>query len=234
MYNTKLTKIILKTDYSRRFPDPLNKLETSNSVMEHHILLVKAIDLPKEISLTPNPREQNIDKRVYKKIQSSLVDPKDTKFHLRNKGITMFAHKVEISDDKKFVTAFLGAEDGIADGGHTYKIITDAQEKENFPDNQYVKIEIITGVPDEDKVEIVGGLNTCVQVQAASLANLDSKFEWVKQEIKDMPYANKIAYRENEDGDFDIRDLVAFMTIFNVENPSLKGRHPKESHSASF
>jgi hypothetical protein len=33
------------------------------------------------------------------------------------------AHKIDISENKKTAMLYLGEEDGIADGGHTYKII---------------------------------------------------------------------------------------------------------------
>ena len=231
MLDTNLNQVIFKTSYSRRFPDPNNELESSN--IEHHILLMKAIDVPTGIPLDPNPRKQRIDLGIYKDIQRSLEDNGNPTFHLKNKGITMFAQKVEISPDKKVLTAYLGQGDGIADGGHTYKIILDSQSKNNCPEIQYVKIEIITGIAETDKADITGGLNTAVQVQEASLENLKNEFQWFKDTIQDMPYAKEIAYMQNEPGEFDIRDIVSFMTLFNVEHPAfLTGRTPKEAYTS--
>jgi hypothetical protein len=236
MSNVNLTKVILKTDYSRRFPDPLNNsLDTDPYNIEHHILLVKAIDVPSGISLDCNPRKQKIDSGIYKDVQKSLEDNSEPTFHLKNKGITMFAHKVDISEDKKVVTAYLavpagGIPDGIADGGHTYQIVLDSKSKNKCPDNQYLKFEIMTGVPDKKKAEIIGGLNTAVQVQEATLLNFEKEFDWIKETISKMSYADKIAYMQNEKGDFDIRDIIAFLTLFNVEHPDLKGRTPKEAY----
>jgi len=47
-----------------------------------------------------------------------------------------------------------------------------------------------------------------------------------------MPYKDKIAFKQNERKDFDIRDIIAFLTLFNVENRELKGRHPKEAYTS--
>lgn len=233
MSNTKLDKIIFRTNFSRRFPDPLNGLADADPYnIEHHVLLIRAIDIPSGISVAPNPRQAKTNVGIYKEIQASLEDAGDPTFHLKNKGITIFAHKVDVSDDKKVLTAFLGSGDGIADGGHTYKIIIDSQSKNKCPDNQYVRLEIITGIPSLNKVDISGGLNTGVQVQEASLENLQGTFDWIKEELKGTPYGKKIAYMQNEPGEFDIRDILAFMTVFNVEHPSLKGRQPKEAYTS--
>lgn len=229
----KLEKVILKSDYSRRYPDPLNNTQVEETYnIEHHVLLCKAKDVPSGISKEPNPREQRIDLGIYKDIQASLEDGEDLTFHLKNKGITLLAHGIDFSEDKKVATVYLGEKDGIADGAHTYEIILDSISRGTCPDNQYVKFEILTGIPSSMAVDITGGLNTAVQVQEASLANLEGAFDWIREVIKREPYADKIAFKQNERKDFDIRDIIAFLTLFNVEHKSLKGRHPKEAYTS--
>ena len=233
MSNEQLQKVILKADYSRRFPDPLNIIQDDESLnLEHHVLLCRAIDIPSGISKKPNPREQRIDLGIYRDVQESLEDTADLSFHLKNKGLTLFAHRVDYSEDKRVATVYMSENDGIADGAHTYEIILDSQSKGLCPEGQYVKFEIITGVPSRMMVEITGGLNTAVQVQEASLANLEGRFDWIKETIEDMPYADRIAFKQNEKKDVDIRDIVAFLTLFNVENEELKDRHPKEAYTS--
>ena len=95
-----------------------------------------------------------------------------------------------------------------------------------------MRFEIITGVPSRSQVDIADGLNTAIQVQEASLLNLDGKFNWIKELLKDTPYADKLSYMQNEDGEFDVREIVAFLTLFNVEHPELKGRTPKEAYTS--
>lgn len=232
----KNKQIIIKADYSRYFPDPLNKpLEGTPLNINHHILLVKANSLPSDIPKDPNPREQKIDRGIYKTVRESLEDPSDFSFHLKNKGITILANRVEFKDNNKnSLILHLDKDDGIIDGGHTYEIIKKSTEEEACPDDQYVKIEVITGVPKDMFVNITGGLNTAVQVQTASLFNLKGEFQWVKDVLQSESYANCIAYaqneKENEKKPFDIRDILGFMTLFNIHLFKDKTSHPKVAY----
>ena len=224
-----LSKAIIKSEYSRRFPDPMNENTTGDPLnIEHHILLCRAIDVP-DISKAPNPREQRTDKGIYKKVRESLESADDLSFHLKNKGITILAHQVEYSADKKIATVYFGENDGIVDGGHTHKIIREAQDDGTCPEGQYVKIEVITGASQDMAVEITGGLNTAVQVDDASLMNLEGKFDWVKEALKKEPYAEQISYKQNEQRKFDIREILGLMTLFNVKKFHYP-QHPKEAY----
>lgn len=223
-------KAIIKSEYSRRYPDPLNvNVEGDPLNIEHHILVGRAIDVPSGISKAPNPREQRIDKGIYKIVRESLEDTSDLSFHLKNKGITILAHQVEYSVDKKTATVYLGENDGIADGGHTYEIILAAQSAGTCPEGQYVKVEIITGVPKELSVDITGGLNTAVQVEDASLLNLQDSFEWVKKSLEKTGYGDKISYKQNQEGEYDIREILGLLTLFNV-NKFTPPQHPKDAY----
>lgn len=227
---SNIQKHMIKSEYTRKYPDPLNQIISDEPYnIDHHILVSRAIDIPSGISKAPNPREQNIDRGIYKTVRASLDDESDPSFHLKNKGITILAQKVDYGPDKKVATIYLGEDDGISDGAHTYEIILAAQAEETCPEGQYVKFEVITGVPRDMRVEITGGLNTAVQVQTASLANLEGKFEWVKETLKGMPYADEIAYKQNEDAAYDIREVLGILTLFNV-NKFSKTKHPKEAY----
>ncbi|MDD5459209.1 MAG: AIPR family protein [Phycisphaerae bacterium] len=226
----------LISEYSRRFPDPINNIATDPPMnIEHHVLLCPAVKLSNDIPDDPNPREQNIDRALYKEVKESLLNESDPTFHLKNKGITIIAHSVSYSDDKKIINVTFKEGDGIVDGGHTYEIIK--QNQEECPETQFVKIEILTGISMNLLEPIAQGLNTAIQVQEMSLSNLGHKFDWIKEALIDEPYANQIAYRENEEGAFDARDIVAFMTLFNIgiddfKEKTLGGtRHPKEAYT---
>jgi len=228
--------ISLISEYSRRFPDPINKEYPIN--VEHHILLCRANQLSEGIPTDPNPREQKTDKLLYKEVKESLLNDDELTFHLKNKGITIIADSVEFSRDKKKIEIVFNTGDGIVDGAHTYKIIQD--NKVDCPDNQYVKLEILTGI-NKDMIEsIAKGLNTAIQVQEMSLANLGHKFDWIKGILKGESYEESIAYKENKDGDYDARDIVAFMTLFNIgidefKEKTLGGtRHPKEAYTSKM
>jgi hypothetical protein len=71
-------------------------------------------------------------------------------------------------------------------------------------------------------------LNTSVQVQDMSLDNLRGLFGWLKKGIAEQPFASAIAWSENDEGDYDARDLISLLYAFNVEqfpNDS-SGEHP--------
>lgn len=225
-----LNKVIIKSEYSRRFPDPMNENTIGDPLnIEHHILVSRAIDVPSGIPKTPNPREQRIDKGIYKKVRESLQSTEDLSFHLKNKGITILAHQVEYSTDKKIATVYFGEDDGIADGGHTYEIVLATQADGTCPEGQYIKFEVVTGVPQEMAVDITGGLNTAVQVDDASLMNLEGKFDWVKEVLKKEPYAEYVSYKQNEEGKFDIREILGLMTLFNIEKFPYP-QHPRDAY----
>jgi hypothetical protein len=229
---TSSNKSILKAEFSRRYPDPLNVAESDTDYnIEHHVLLCRALDIPSGIPKKPNPRQQDVDRGIYKTITASLENHAEPFFHLKNKGITILASRIEYSEDKKVATVFWREDDGIVDGGHTYEIILAAQSRGTCPENQYVKLEILTGVPREMNVEIAEGLNTGMQVQQISLANLKGKFEWIRDTLKGRPYADKISYVENEEGEIDIREVISLMTLFaNDLFPAEQGKHPKDAY----
>jgi len=230
--NKNLEEVTIKAEYSRHYPDPLNRSADGDPLnIEHHVLLSRAIDVPSGISKAPNPRAQRTDRGIYKEVRKSLDNSDDLSFHLKNKGITILAHHIEYSTDKRTADLYLGDGDGIVDGGHTYQIILDAQEAGTCPEGQYVKFEVLTGVPLEMGPDITGGLNTAVQVDDTSLMNLRKEFDWVKETLKDTDYGDRISYKQNEEGDYDIREILGIMTLFNVNKfPYADGKHPKEAY----
>jgi hypothetical protein len=110
-----------------------------------------------------------------------------------------------------------GDGEGIVDGWHTYELIMAHLDDDRLPEDQYVKFEILTNVPSDWIAEISGGLNTSVQVQPMSLDNLSGKFDWIKNELADEPYAGDIAWRENDKGELDARDIVSILACFNID-----------------
>lgn len=220
----------MQAEYSRRYPDPLNSVEAEpKENIEHHVLLCRAASLPEDLPTDPDPRVPKVDRRIYKDVAESLCNESDPTFHLKNKGITIIAHAVNLRD-KKNVEVFFEKGDGIVDGAHTYEIIRN--NKEECPDSQFVRLEILTGIRGDLITSIAEGLNTAVQVQAMSLGNLAGQFNWIKELLADEPYARQIAYRENEDLPFDIRDIVALLTLFNVELFPDGSSHPKVAYTS--
>jgi hypothetical protein len=204
---------IFKAPISRRTPDPNFKDIT------RHILFVPVRTVPKGLPLDPNARIPNLNRRVYRDLRDSLLDDgvlEEGMFHLKHKGITLVAQKVEQKGGGEEFIVTMKSGHGVLDGAHTYELIT-TTPKDALPEMQFVKFEILTKVPEEWIADIAGGLNTSVQVQPMSLDNLRGDFEWIKNELSDEPYARNIAWKENEDGEFDARDLISLLTLFNID-----------------
>lgn len=219
-------KFAITTAYARRIPDPV--FHKSHRI-ERHIFLVRVKDLPEGLPDDPNARLPNTKKRVYREIEASLLNGDGHEpgtFHLKHKGITIIASSVQRDGDDQY-TIVLKPGHGIVDGGHTYRLILDNQDNSDLPDDQYVKLEVITNIPEDWIAEIAGGLNTSVQVQDMSLDHLAGRFDWIKQELESESYFDALAWREGEDGEYDARDIIAIMTCFLIEVfPNNGSEHP--------
>jgi hypothetical protein len=199
---------------ARRLPDPVFQ---NDRHIERYVLFVSVRDVPEGLPDDPNARVPDVSKRVYREVEKSLlnVEAVPGTFHLKHKGITLIAQKVDKAEDRDSYRVAFDEGHGIVDGGHTYELIQ-LHKNGNLPADQFVKFEILTNVPDEWIVDISGGLNTALQVQPMSLDYLGKKFDWIREELRSEPYFESIAWRENEDGELDARDLVALMTCFNI------------------
>lgn len=203
--------------------------------IEKHYLTVRAIDLPDGIRKDANARDgqgKDLRRQVYREVQRSLVADQSMPgtFDLKNKGIVILAESVRKAGEDTYEIKIRDGQ-GIVDGGHTYEIICQAQSAENIPEDQYVDIQIRTGVDDELITDISSGLNTGIAVKHHSIANLDGKYDWVKTEISDEPYFSRFAWRESDDGEYDVRDLISVLEAMNViDFPNHSGNHPLSAY----
>jgi hypothetical protein len=209
------SSVNLTAAFARRIPDPVFHQDHKT---ERHILFVPVRSVPAGLPLDPNARIPNLRRRIYQEIENSLLDRDTTPgtFHLKHKGITVVAESVTRHGENNYTVA-LGKNHGIVDGAHTYQLIVKNLATAKLPEKQFVKFEILTAVPPEWIVDIAGGLNTSVQVQQFALDNLAGKFKWIQKALHKEPYYATIAWKENQDGDFDARDIISLLTCFNVE-----------------
>jgi len=211
---------------ARRIPDP-NFKQVYDA--ERHVFVMPVRTLPPELPLDPNARRPNIRKRVYQDVKQSLLNKEGEPgtFHLKNKGITIVAQSINQKGDHEYVVTMKRGVHGIVDGGHTYTLIQENLSNPELPENQFVQVEIRIGVPDAWIPEIAGGLNTSVQVQDMSLDHLAGRFDWLKQELKAEPYSKEIAWSENDSGEYDARDVLSLLAMFNILLfPNDKDEHP--------
>jgi len=203
--------------------------------IEKHYMLVRAVDLPEGIRKDANARESTgLNRRVYKDVQRSLIADQGMPgiFDLKNKGIVILAESVKKTGDDLYEVQINDGQ-GIVDGGHTYEIIINAQVDSTIPDDQYVEVQVRTGVPANLITEISSGLNTGIAVKAHSIANLDGKYEWIKEELVSEKFYKRIAWRESDEGDYDVRDLISVLEAMNViDFPNDTGTHPIAAYEA--
>jgi hypothetical protein len=211
-----------ETRFARRIPDPVFPQA------ERHVFLCAAENVPHNLPKDSNPRAQDIDRRIYRDIAKHLLNEEGSPntFHLKNKGITVLADRVVKRGEDSYEVVFTSESQGIVDGAHTYEIVLRNQEQiatKNFDSGcdpsirQFVKFEILTGLESSFVTEIAGGLNTAVQVQPMSLANLAGRFAWIQEELQDERYFGEIAFKQNEKGHYDAKDILQILELFNVD-----------------
>ena len=143
-----------------------------------------------------NPREQKLTTFVAKKIKDSLLGS-ELNFFLLNRGILLSAKGVSFNNYSNEITISFEDFDvhGNVDGGHTYKTIL--QNREDIErDRQFVKIEILTGIEDFFD-SLAAARNTSVQVQDKSIAELEDRFDIIKNALDGEKFFSRIFYKEN-------------------------------------
>ena len=214
-----LTKTIrFKVASYRKIPNPyLTSDNASQKKPEMYMLICDVLNLPDDIPMDTNPREQKLTTNVSKKIRDSLTNHSDLNFYLLNRGLLLSAKSISYNSTKSEVEIVFEdfAYHGNVDGGHTYKII---KENKKFlePREQFVKIEVVTGIEDMFE-QLAAARNTSVQVKDKSIAELEKRFELIKQAFDNEPFYNDINYKEFDTKRIDITDILSILNLFNID-----------------
>lgn len=215
----------------RRIPNPYAKLENGDGGATMYIAICDVKELPDNIPMGTNPREQNLNTNVAKKIKASLLDTSALDFYLLNRGILLSARAVNFNNYSNELTIVFSDPDvhGDVDGGHTYRTILEQRESLD-PGQQFVKIEILTGVEDIFQ-RLAAARNTSVQVQDKSIAELEDRFDIIKNTLKDQPYMGRVFFKENDSGEIDVADLLSILMMFNIKRFPDRETFPTISYS---
>ena len=222
----------VKENSFRELDDPFN------SVSKKYVFYVKVKDVPEGIPMATNPRDQKLTSGVAQAITDSL-ESNDGYFHLKNRGIVLSAKSCAYNNKTGEVTINFTDESlhGNIDGGHTYKIVC---EHRNAGLDQYVQFEVMTGV--EDIIEnLAEARNTSVQVDEKSMAELQQKFDPIKEGLEGMPFFTRIAFKQNQQAFddetdkklkmIDAREIVAIINMFNIQKFDGQN-HPIKAYSS--
>src|SRR6266480_94129 len=187
---------------------------------------------PTGVSAAAYAREPvGLNRMVYRDVRASLEGNEATPgtFDLMNKGITILAISVRMVDKEKQIFEVVVHDEagGIVDGAHTAKIIEKCNADGTTHPEQYVEVFIRTGVEDDLITDIARGLNTGMQVAPKSIYNIDGVFDWLKAEVAGKPFENMFSWRESDSANYDVRDLISIMEMFNIfDFPNDGGKHP--------
>lgn len=206
----------------------------SNSEITTYYVWVEFNDLPSDFSLEVNPRKPKMTTSVAKQLIAAVVSPEIVEFDINNRGIVVTAKSFKFNTSSSTVTLDLDNDEksyGILDGGHTYTAII--QNRHNVPENlkKFVRLEIVVG-EDLDITALADARNTSAQVSDIALFELDDKFDVVKESIKNEAYADKVAYKDNDNKEIPIGDLLKLMFMFNIERYPDDSSAPVPAYSA--
>lgn len=168
-------------------------------------------------------------------IQTVENDP--ATFHLKNRGIIYRCEKFEYDNSKRSLrvtvpdispSQFDELENGdpkfgIADGGHTFEVIqqtiarkNELMEREGWAE-PFVRVHFLAGDSMElgELEQVVEALNTSSQVQQYTLDEYQNKFDELKEALKKSGFdVSLIAFRENEEKEWDVREIIQRMACF--------------------
>jgi hypothetical protein len=190
--------------------------------------LTLADEAPKfQLSRIPwvNPRHGNPKSQMAKTIKGSLFENRG-KFHLLNRGVTLVVEAGKLEQDVLSVEFGSAKKRGFVDGGTTITAINEAiangfQQSSNKEEEQYFKVQVFCGPwTDEEVVELAEALNTSVQVDSFSIANLSGDFDWIKSALRKHQVKYKVSYFANDEGDISVDDIVQWLALFMMEEPS--------------
>jgi hypothetical protein len=229
----------LPTDQYRSMPIPGHTYQGKPSKIAN--CYVRASDIPEQLEdwMGVNPRmparkrdRVELSGRVARRIIRTLQDAPEL-MSVKNQGIYILVEEAEHSretggagnlrlvlTDKK--------RHGIANGGHTFHAVREVvgDEDQDPPVNAYVRLHIMENVDPEMITEIAEGLNRSLQVDDASLHNLEGKFDVIKNSLKGQKGADEIAYRMGDEGQVDVQEVLARMAALNLDLFPEDGKQP--------
>lgn len=229
--------IKFKVEALRTLTSPYKRGKEDEGAFETiYYLLVDMKELPTGISLDVNPRKPKMTTNVARGLLNAVVEP-TTDFYINNRGIVISAKSLLFNPSNSEVTIDIGNQEdekdrhlyGILDGGHTYTAIMMNRGAIPADIQKFVRIEVITNV--QTVTRLSDARNTSLQVSDMALFNLDDKFENVKDAISEQPYADQIAYKDNEDKPIHVSELLRLIYAFDIERYPDDSSAPVQSYS---
>lgn len=227
-----MQKIKFKVESLRKIPNPYGIFIDDKKASEMVFAIVDVREIPDNIPTKTNPREQNMRTKVAGRIKDGLTS-KHSPFFILNRGILLSVKDYKFDNSNSELTIFIEDETvhGNVDGGHTYKTILTYRDELDPNIKQYARIEILTGIEDIFE-DVAAARNTSVQVQDKAIAELKQKFNMIKESIESEPFKDDIAYKENEDKDIDVTDILTLLYMFNLDKHNTREKMAVSAYSS--
>ena len=191
---------------------------------------VRCTDLPADMQnwLKVNPRVTKKSKKddlvgpVAKGIINTLTEDPAT-MALKNNGITRLVSKMSFEKEaggKGYVVVELTdpVAHGVGNGGHTLAAIRQVIENEDGPSSDaFVRLHVYENLDPSIIPEIAEGLNRSLQVDAASLENLQGTFDEIKDALDSHTGADKVAYRQGDNKPVDVQFILTIMAMMDID-----------------
>lgn len=233
MAKAKLQIISLQladNDHFKRLSDPID----GNTF--HAELFLPFREAAKLVRGNANVRPASETRKPFKEMVDT-AENSPSSFHLKNRGITYLCDRFEFENAKRRVSITVpnvapdAWEDertprfGIADGGHTFKVIQKIAIESDLLSNDedwvepFVRVHLLSGEGSSEAIEeIVEALNTSSQVQQYTLDEYQNKFDELKDALEQSGFDIKlVAFRENEEKEWHVIEIIQRMACFLKE-----------------
>jgi hypothetical protein len=234
IYPTRTIEVFSRdNDHCKRLKDP------TSATLYHLEAFLPFTEAVKLDTGNANLRPPSERKKPFQEMVVTVEDD-PASFHKKNRGITYLCEKFEFDNARKRLLVSVPVLDlspktngsdagddeprfGIADGGHTYEVIRQTVDRMNeLKELQgwtepYVRVHFLAGesVVSDEIDQIVEALNTSSQVQQYTLDEYQNKFDDLKKALSDTGFdTSLVAFRENEEKEWDIREIVQRMACF--------------------
>ncbi len=219
-------KLRVTEDFGRRLKDPAN---TSIFHFETYLPFSEAAKLERGNANVRPPK----DNHPFNEMMRSVEDAPQ-QFHLKNRGITYLCEKFQYDNQSRTLTitipnvpkSKLDAETsplfGIADGGHTFKVVEDvAGDIDRYKQDEdwtepFVRVHFMASESDIVCIDdVVEALNTSIQVKRFTLEEYRGKFDELKNALAAVKFdISQVAFRENEDKPWQVTEIVQRLACF--------------------
>lgn len=213
-------------DFGRRLKDPSN---TAIFHFETYLPFSEAVKLDRGNANVRPPKEKN---NPFKEMMDS-VETTPEFFHLKNRGITYICEKFQYDNQSRKLTIMIpnipkarldeetSPRFGIADGGHTFKVIEvvtddlDQYKQDADWTEPFVRVHFMASEAEMAIDDVVEALNTSIQVKRFTLEEYRGKFDELKDALTAMKFdTSQVAFRENEDKAWQVTEIIQRLACF--------------------